>query len=120
MNDDNLFIQPAIEIHWSEKLNKVSVQSFSTEGKPHQRPPRQMKNENLPALLFQLVDHNYQVVPQCPQVDPLFRVIRAYSSEFSEQQLRKHEEETHQKIADGIASAMTYDEADPRWSDYHA
>lgn len=81
MNLDSVF-QPAVEIHYVEHDPEVLVQTFSIDGRVHTHPPRKLKHENLPTLLFQLADRGYQIIPNPVKFG--VRVVRAFSPAFME------------------------------------
>lgn len=84
MNVNMDIFQPALLIRYHESRDSVLIVTFSLNGLKQPGEPREMKHENLPTLLFQLIDKGYTIVPETVQLIPgqPWKEFQAFSQAF--------------------------------------
>lgn len=73
---------PALTIRYKENADSAVIQTHSLDGRPHYGKPRELKIADLPALFFQLIDRDYQIMPGQHNRREHYREYQAYSPEF--------------------------------------
>lgn len=76
---------PMLQIRYAERVDAVTVTPGDLFGVWHFAEARQMKHENLPALMFQLIDRGYSMARDTDDHDG-FVLVWAFSREYVRQQ----------------------------------